>query len=60
MQNAATAPGLDQSIERCGSETGERITGGNGITGHDETSERMDMSFRVQMTPTPGVASACP
>ncbi len=59
-QHAAFAPILNNSIERCGVETGERLSGGNGITGHDETSERLDMSFRVQTTPTPGVRNACP
>lgn len=60
MQHAAVAPALNGSIERCGLETGERLSGGNGITGHDETSERLDMTFRAQAAPTPGAGSACP
>ncbi len=59
MQRGAPVPGVTDSIERCAIETGERLTGGNGITGHDETSERLDMSFRVQTMPTPGTRNAC-
>lgn len=49
-----------QSVERCGVEVGERATGGNGVVGHDETSEQLGTSFRIQATPTPGRASSCP
>ena len=60
MQHGAPAPALNQSIERCNGEVGEAATGGNGITGHDETSERLDMAFRVQTVRTPGVRNSCP
>src|SRR6185295_19007130 len=53
-QKFAPAPDVGQSIERCTLETGETATGGNGITGHDETSEPMDTNFVIQATPTPG------
>jgi hypothetical protein len=63
MQHPAPAPaagmGVMQSIERCTLDAGERLTGGNGITGHDETSEQLDVSFRVQAAPTPGTRNAC-
>ena len=59
MQHGSPVPGLNESVERCAVETGERLSGGNGITGHDETSERLDMSFRVQTAPTPGVRNTC-
>jgi hypothetical protein len=60
MQNPAPAASTNgQSIERCTIEPGERLSGGNGITGHDETSERLDMSFRVQTMPTPGMRNSC-
>ncbi|RMH79169.1 MAG: hypothetical protein D6681_19415, partial [Calditrichaeota bacterium] len=38
-----------QSIE----ETGETLSGGNGLAGHDETSENLAASFQID-TPTPG------
>jgi hypothetical protein len=59
-QKPAVAPGSVQSIERCSkSEQGEKRTGGNGITGHDETSEPLDASFVLQLTPTPGTKNTC-
>jgi hypothetical protein len=58
-QKPAAAPTNFQSIERCAIETGEKLTGGNGISGHDETSEDLTSSFVVQTTPTPGVKNAC-
>jgi len=60
-QKAAVAPGNAQSIERCApaAEAGEKTTGGNGINGHDETSESLDTTFTIQATPTPGVKNAC-
>jgi hypothetical protein len=36
----------------CTNESAERKTGGNGVTGHDETSEDLDVSWALQ-TPTP-------
>jgi hypothetical protein len=35
-------------------ETGETQSGGNGITGHDETSEDLATSFQISATPNPG------
>jgi hypothetical protein len=60
-QKSAVAPPASESIERCGPmlEQGEKLSGGNGITGHDETSEALDANFKPQMTPTPGVKNAC-
>lgn len=70
MQKPAAAHGAGASMQRCGSalEPGEKTTGGNGITGHDETSEPFDLNFRstttttptpMPLTPTPGVKNAC-
>jgi hypothetical protein len=36
----------------CTNESTERKTGGNGLTGHDETSEDLDVSWALQ-APTP-------
>jgi hypothetical protein len=60
-QKPAVAPPATQSIERCGPmlEQGEKSFGGNGITGHDETSEPLDTSFKAQIKPTPGVKNTC-
>lgn len=60
-QTPAPTPMAGQSIERCGPtlEAGEKTTGGNGLTGHDETSEALDTTFKVQTTPTPGVKNTC-
>jgi hypothetical protein len=59
-QAPAVAPGNYQSIERCSkSEQGEKKTMGNGIDGHDETSEPLGTTFKLQAAPTPGVKNAC-
>lgn len=59
-QKAAVPPGVLQSIERCSAiETGEKTSGGNGLLGHDETSEAMDQTFKTQATPTPGAKNGC-
>jgi hypothetical protein len=59
-QAPAVAPGNFQSIERCSkSEQGEKKTLGNGIDGHDETSEPFGTTFKLQMAPTPGVKNTC-
>lgn len=55
MQKFAEAPMNGHAITRTGTEVGEKATGGNGLTGHDETSEDMSMSFVDSATPTPGV-----
>jgi hypothetical protein len=60
MQQAAAEPPPTNSIERCGPEIGETQSGGNGSTGHDETSEDMSASFAVEAAATPGVANVCP
>ncbi len=58
-QGVAGDGGSPLSIERCGAEVGEKTTGGNGITGHDETSEDMTSSFASQGTPSPGTKNSC-
>jgi hypothetical protein len=58
-QVGAGLPGVFESIVRCVLETAEQTFGGNGITGHDETSERFDTAFTVQATPSPGVKNTC-
>jgi hypothetical protein len=60
-QKSAAIPPPNESIERCGPalEKGEKSAGGNGITGHDETSEPMDTNFVLQAKPTPGVKNTC-
>ena len=60
-QKGAPIPVPNESIERCGPmlEKGEKSAGGNGITGHDETSEPMDTNFVLQAKPTPGVKNTC-
>lgn len=59
LQKPAPAPPNAQSIERCVIESNETASGGNGIIGHDETSEDLGAAFVVQTTPTPGVKNAC-
>lgn len=61
MQKPALAPFGGNSIERCpdGVEVGEKQTAGNGVTGHDETSEDFAGAFKATMPPTPGAANAC-
>jgi hypothetical protein len=54
--------GLGQSLHRCDTaESTETKTGGNGVDGHDETSEDLASAF-VLATPSPGLppsASVC-
>jgi hypothetical protein len=59
LQSPASASGLTQSMSRCSGEVGEITTGGNGETGHDETSEDLSVSF-VRVTHSPGRANVCP
>jgi hypothetical protein len=47
------------SLERCGIEDGETLSGGNGLTGHDETSEDFGVSFSSQSNPSPGQKNSC-
>jgi hypothetical protein len=60
-QRPAASPSDDQSIARCAEalEPGETLQGGNGITGHNETSEWLDQSFQIAVTRTPGAQNAC-
>ncbi len=51
--------GSNLSIERCAIEPGEKLSGGNGLTGHDETSEDLTTSFVATQNPTPGAKSVC-
>jgi len=51
---------VGESIGRCDDfEDGETQTGGNGIAGHDETSEQMGTSFEVIINATPGASNGC-
>lgn len=51
--------GANLSIERCTIESSEKLSGGNGLTGHDETSEDFSASFKASQSPTPGVKATC-
>jgi hypothetical protein len=54
-QSLAGKPAVGETIARCNTtETGEAMTGGNGLLGHDETSETLATSFTIQTAPTPG------
>lgn len=59
LQRFAPVPPADQSLQRCALETGEKASGGNGITGHDETSEQLDQSFTVNANISPGELNGC-
>lgn len=59
QQQAAPLHDFEGSIERCQFETGEKLSGGNGITGHDETSENLASSFVIAGTPSPGTKNSC-
>jgi hypothetical protein len=55
-----SAPGIDQSTKRIKREAGQEIsTGGNGITGHDETSEHNELTWDTSFSSaTPGSVPA--
>ncbi len=54
-QSLAPKPAVAETIARCTTtETGETMTGGNGLLGHDETSETLATSFTIETAPTPG------
>ncbi|WP_437948891.1 lamin tail domain-containing protein [Sorangium sp. So ce296] len=59
-QRPTAAHGSGESIVRCSDrEVGELLTEGNGISGHDETSEWLDVSFTVSSSPSPGEDNDC-
>ncbi|MBK7580433.1 MAG: lamin tail domain-containing protein [Myxococcales bacterium] len=58
-QGVAGDGGASLAIERCKIESGEKTSGGNGISGHDETSEDMGASFKSQSAPSPGTKNSC-
>ncbi len=68
MQVQLPKHNLNGSLVRCDfAETGERMTGGNGISGHDETSEPFPTTWRINLATaalrTPGAGPApgfCP
>ncbi|GAB4342303.1 MAG: hypothetical protein Kow0037_29550 [Calditrichia bacterium] len=54
-QKPANTPVAGSSIERVSIlETGETLVNGNGVSGHDETSESVQTTFDVTNNPTPG------
>jgi hypothetical protein len=63
-QMEALAPGDGASAQRCDTaESTETVSGGNGITGHDETSENLATAFKSITPPTPKAAppaASCP
>ena len=59
LQKPALEPAPTGSIERCVVESAETANGGNGISGHDETSEDLGAAFVLQAAPTPGVKNSC-
>lgn len=66
LQAAQTvsAPGANASLHRCDTaESTETKTGGNGSSGHDETSESFAFAWKSSATRTPGApppAGLCP
>lgn len=58
-QGVAGDGGANLAIERCAIESSEKLSGGNGMTGHDETSEDMATSFKSQASPSPGTKNTC-
>lgn len=62
-QSIAPSPGSGSSTKRELRESAstETFTGGNGISGHDETSENLNVTFAASSPPTPGsVPTALP
>jgi len=54
-QSSGSAPNSGKSLHRCQtSEDTETKQGGNGITGHDETSESSSAAWKIASPPTPG------
>jgi len=59
-QAEASKPAVDESIGRCTDmENGETTSGGNGLLGHDETSENFAVSWRILVTSSPGSVNSC-
>jgi len=51
----SAAPGIDQSTKRIAREDGHELPGGNGLTGHDETSEQTNVTWDTSFSAaTPG------
>ncbi|MCC6522641.1 MAG: DUF4215 domain-containing protein [Polyangiaceae bacterium] len=63
-QSVAPAPASGSSLQRCDpSEGAEKAFGGNGLLGHDETSEPCAATWKTLALRTPGAAppaGACP
>lgn len=54
LQDALAAPGAGKTLHRCvAGETGEHAGAGNGVTGHDETSERLNLAWDTAPAPSP-------
>jgi hypothetical protein len=73
MQSFAMAPGLGAAAVRCmiPTEPGEALSGGNGVFGHNETSERLATTWSLTTPITlgdggtgfdasPNAANSCP
>ena len=64
QQVTTSAPSSGKSMHRCRtSEDAEKTTGGNGLTGHDETSESGSGSWKLAAKPSPGAppsVGVCP
>jgi hypothetical protein len=58
-QGVAGDGGATLAIERCSAEAAETQSGGNDLTGHDETSEDMTSAFVSQASPSPGTKNSC-
>ena len=58
-QRPAPEASPELSISRCSAESGETQSGGNGVSGHDETSENLTATFKLT-TKTPGAPNTCP
>ncbi|MBI4700647.1 MAG: lamin tail domain-containing protein [Deltaproteobacteria bacterium] len=57
FSNSPDAGTPAESIARAGAdESAEKSSGGNGLSGHDETSEDLGAAFSVQQKASPGVA----
>lgn len=55
-QDFAPAPAEDKSLDRTDMNEGTEISnGGNGVSGHDETSENLSNTWQILNTPTPGL-----